>query len=54
MVATLALGTFGVATAQLWFVTMMGLEAVAFGLLCRSSPTVARRPAFIVSAESAS
>lgn len=54
LVATLALGTFGVATAQLWFVTMLGLEAVAFGLLCRSSPMVARRPAFIVSAESPS
>jgi hypothetical protein len=37
MVATLAIALFGVATAQLWFVTLASLQAVAFGLLCRSS-----------------
>ena len=42
MVATLTVATFGVATAQLWYVTMAGLEAVAFGLLCRSSQANAR------------
>ena len=37
MVATLTIAVFGVATAQLWFVTLAALQAVAFGLLCRSS-----------------
>lgn len=37
IVATLAIAVFGVATAQLWFVTLASLQAVAFGLLCRSS-----------------
>jgi hypothetical protein len=37
LVATVVVAIFGIATAQLWFVTMCGLEAVAFGLLCRSS-----------------
>lgn len=49
LVATLSLAIFGVATAQLWFVTMLGLVAVAFGLLCRSSPAVARPPVAAVS-----
>lgn len=37
IVTTLAIAMFGVATAQLWFVTLASLQAVAFGLLCRSS-----------------
>ena len=37
IVATLAIAVFGVATAQVWFVTLASLQAVAFGLLCRSS-----------------
>ena len=37
IVTTLAIAMFGVATAQLWFVALAGLQAVAFGLLCRSS-----------------
>ena len=36
-VATFAVAFFGVATAQLWFVTLVALQAVGFGLLCRSS-----------------
>ncbi len=40
--ATLTIAVFGVATAQLWYVTTIGLDAVAFGLLCRSSPFAAR------------
>lgn len=43
MVATFAIAMFGVATAQVWFVTLASLQAVAFGLLCRSSRSV--RPA---------
>ena len=37
IVTTLAIAVFGVATAQLWFVALASLQAVAFGLLCRSS-----------------
>ncbi len=37
LVATLSIAVFGVATAQLWFITLASLQAVAFGLLCRSS-----------------
>lgn len=37
LVATLAIAVFGVATGQLWFVTLASLQAVAFGLLGRSS-----------------
>lgn len=44
IVATLTVATFGVATAQLWFVTMLGLVAVAYGLLCRSTPAMPRPP----------
>ena len=42
LAATLTVAVFGVATAQLWYVTTVGLDAVAFGLLCRSSPPLAR------------
>lgn len=42
MTATLAIACFGVATAQVWFVTLASLQAVAFGLLCRSSRGGAR------------
>ena len=37
LVATLAIALFGVATAELWFVTLGSLQAIAFGLLARSS-----------------
>lgn len=37
MVTTLAITLLGLATAQLWFVTLVSLQAVAFGLLARSS-----------------
>ena len=37
LVATLSLAIFGVATAELWFVTLASLQAIAFGLLARSS-----------------
>ena len=37
LVATLTIAVFGVATAELWFVTLMSLQAIAFGLLARSS-----------------
>ena len=37
IVTTLAIAIFGVATAQVWFVALASLQAVAFGLLCRSS-----------------
>ena len=37
MVATMAIAMFGVATAQVWFVTLVSLQAVAYGLLCRAS-----------------
>lgn len=40
----------GVATGQLWFLTMTGLEAVAFGLLARSSRTGQRPIAATVAA----
>lgn len=42
LAATLAVAVFGVATAQLWYVTTLGLDAVAFGLLCRSTPLLPR------------
>ncbi len=42
MVATLAIVIFGVATGQLWFITLASLQAIAFGLLCRSSWGLAR------------
>ena len=37
IVATLSIATLGIATAELWFVTLAGLQAIAFGLLTRSS-----------------
>lgn len=37
MVATLAIAVFGVATADNWYVTLVSLQAVAYGLLCRAS-----------------
>ncbi len=37
LVATLSIALFGVATAELWFVTLASLQAIAFGLLARSS-----------------
>ena len=37
MVATLAVALFGVATAELWYVTLVSLESVALGLLARAS-----------------
>ncbi len=37
LVATLSVAVFGVATGELWFVTLAGLQAIAFGLLARSS-----------------
>ena len=37
LVATLSIALFGVATAELWFVTLGSLQAIAFGLLARSS-----------------
>ena len=37
LVATLAIAVFGVATAELWFVTLVSLQAIAFGLVARSS-----------------
>ncbi len=37
VVATLAIAIFGVATAELWFVTLVSLQAIAFGLVARSS-----------------
>ncbi len=50
LVATLTIATFGVATAQLWYVTTAALEAVAFGLLCRSSQGVQRPVAVVLKA----
>ena len=44
LVATLAIAIFGVATAEVWYVTLVSLEGVALGLLARASrgnrPTV--------------
>lgn len=37
LVATLSIALFGVATAELWFVTLASLQAIGFGLLARSS-----------------
>lgn len=37
LVATLSIALFGVATAELWFITLGSLQAIAFGLLARSS-----------------
>ena len=37
MVVTVSIAVFGVATAQVWFVTLASLQAVALGFLCRSS-----------------
>ncbi len=37
LVATLTIAIFGVATAELWFVTLVSLQAIAFGLVARSS-----------------
>lgn len=37
LVATLSIAVLGIATAELWFVTLAGLQAIAFGLLTRSS-----------------
>ena len=37
LVATLSIALLGVATAELWFVTLASLQAIAFGLLARSS-----------------
>ncbi len=37
LVATLTIAIFGIATAELWFVTLVSLQAIAFGLLARSS-----------------
>lgn len=45
LVATLAIVVFGVATEELWFVTLASLQAIAFGLVCRSSWGLARPPA---------
>jgi lipid-A-disaccharide synthase-like uncharacterized protein len=45
MVAVLGIAVFGVATEDLWFVTLASLQAVAFGLLARSSRAGARPPA---------
>ncbi len=45
MVVAIAIAMFGVATAQVWFVTLASLQAVAFGLLCRSSRGAPRPPA---------
>jgi hypothetical protein len=42
----------GVATGQLWFLTMTGLEAVAFGLLARSSRSGQRPVATTLAAAS--
>ncbi len=42
LAATLTVAVFGIATAQLWYITTIGLDAVAFGLLCRSSPLLPR------------
>ncbi len=36
MVVTVGIAMFGLATAQVWFVALASLQAVAFGLLCRS------------------
>ena len=37
LVATLTIAVFGVATAEPWFVTLVSLQAIAFGLVARSS-----------------
>ena len=37
MVATLAIMIFGVATAEVWYVTLVSLQGVALGLLARAS-----------------
>ena len=37
MVATLSITMFGVATAEVWYVTLVSLQAVALGLLARAS-----------------
>ncbi len=37
LVVTLSIALFGVATAELWFITLGSLQAIAFGLLARSS-----------------
>ncbi len=37
MVATLGITIFGVATVEVWFVTLVGLQSVALGLLARAS-----------------
>ena len=50
MVAVLAIAVFGVATEDLWFVTLASLQAVAFGLLGRSSRASARPPAMAADA----
>lgn len=42
MVATLTVAVFGIATAQTWFVTLAGLQAIALGVLARSSRSGAR------------
>ena len=45
MVVTFSIAVFGLGTAQLWFVALASLQAVAFGLLCRSSRSGPRVPA---------
>lgn len=42
MVATLTIAVAGVATAELWFVTLVALQAIAFGLLARADMGAAR------------
>ena len=37
LVATLTIAVAGVATVELWFVTLVCLQAIAFGLLARAS-----------------
>ena len=44
LVATVSIALFGVATAELWFVTVVSLQAIALGLLASSGRN--SRPAF--------
>jgi hypothetical protein len=45
---TLSIAMLGLATAQVWFVTLASLQAVAFGLLLRSRRGDVARPAAVV------
>lgn len=49
LVTTLTITLFGLATTQLWFVTLVSLQAVAFGLLARASRN--DRPAVAASSQ---